>query len=52
MPDKTDIEKVAELLKVQFLPPLDPSDAQSLHKALPGAYSEGKWAPIPTENGH
>nr|VFJ58110.1 MAG: hypothetical protein BECKDK2373C_GA0170839_106318 [Candidatus Kentron sp. DK] len=36
MPDKTDIEKVAELLKVQFLPPLDPGDAQSLHKALPG----------------
>nr|VFJ67611.1 MAG: hypothetical protein BECKDK2373B_GA0170837_11959 [Candidatus Kentron sp. DK]VFJ68776.1 MAG: hypothetical protein BECKDK2373C_GA0170839_11945 [Candidatus Kentron sp. DK] len=36
MPDKTNIEKVAELLKVEFLPPLDPGDAQSLHKALPG----------------
>nr|VFJ43850.1 MAG: hypothetical protein BECKFW1821A_GA0114235_100546 [Candidatus Kentron sp. FW] len=33
---KTELEKVAELLKVEFLPPLDPGDAQSLHKALPG----------------
>ena len=32
---KTDLEKVAELLKVELLPPLDPGDAQSLHKALP-----------------
>nr|VFJ69861.1 MAG: hypothetical protein BECKFW1821B_GA0114236_11734 [Candidatus Kentron sp. FW] len=36
MPENTELEKVAKLLKVQFLPPLDPGDAQSLHKALPG----------------
>nr|VFK32950.1 MAG: hypothetical protein BECKMB1821G_GA0114241_11323 [Candidatus Kentron sp. MB]VFK35757.1 MAG: hypothetical protein BECKMB1821I_GA0114274_11433 [Candidatus Kentron sp. MB]VFK77351.1 MAG: hypothetical protein BECKMB1821H_GA0114242_11275 [Candidatus Kentron sp. MB] len=35
-PKKTELEKVAEPLKVEFLPPLDPGDAQSLHKALPG----------------
>nr|VFK30722.1 MAG: hypothetical protein BECKMB1821G_GA0114241_106929 [Candidatus Kentron sp. MB]VFK34270.1 MAG: hypothetical protein BECKMB1821I_GA0114274_106628 [Candidatus Kentron sp. MB]VFK76627.1 MAG: hypothetical protein BECKMB1821H_GA0114242_106530 [Candidatus Kentron sp. MB] len=37
---KTDLEKVAELLSVEFLPPLDPGDAQFLHKALPG------WLPL------
>jgi len=36
MPEKTELEKVAELLKVQYLPPLDGDEAQSLHKALPG----------------
>jgi hypothetical protein len=36
MPEKTDLEKVAELLHVEYLPPLDGSEAQSLHKALPG----------------
>nr|VFJ87132.1 MAG: hypothetical protein BECKH772A_GA0070896_1000233 [Candidatus Kentron sp. H]VFJ88770.1 MAG: hypothetical protein BECKH772B_GA0070898_1000229 [Candidatus Kentron sp. H]VFJ95026.1 MAG: hypothetical protein BECKH772C_GA0070978_1000180 [Candidatus Kentron sp. H] len=35
-PEKTNIEKVAELLKVQYLPPLDGGEVQSLHKALPG----------------
>ncbi len=38
MPEKTDLEKVAELLHVEILPPLD-ADAnaiQSLHKSLPG----------------
>uniref|UniRef100_UPI004056EE6B hypothetical protein n=1 Tax=Candidatus Electrothrix sp. TaxID=2170559 RepID=UPI004056EE6B len=30
------IEQVAELLGVQLTPPLDPSDVQALHKALPG----------------
>lgn len=36
MPEKTDLEKVAELLNVEYLPPLGGSEAQSLHKALPG----------------
>ncbi len=36
MPEKTDLEKVAELLNVEYLPPLDGSAAQSLHKALLG----------------
>ena len=36
MPEKTDLEKVAELLNVEILPPLDANDIQSLHKALPG----------------
>jgi hypothetical protein len=36
MPEKTDLEKVAELLHVAILPPLDGKEAQSLHKALPG----------------
>lgn len=36
MPEKTDLEKVAELLNIEYLPPLDGSAAQSLHKALPG----------------
>nr|VFK62967.1 MAG: hypothetical protein BECKUNK1418G_GA0071005_102828 [Candidatus Kentron sp. UNK]VFK70675.1 MAG: hypothetical protein BECKUNK1418H_GA0071006_103528 [Candidatus Kentron sp. UNK] len=35
-PEKTDLEKVTKLLKVEFLPSLAPGDAQSLHKALPG----------------
>ncbi len=36
MPEKTDLEKVAELLNVDILPPLDANDIQSLHKSLPG----------------
>ena len=36
MPEKTDLEKVAELLNVEILPPLDSGDILSLHKALPG----------------
>ena len=36
MPEKTDLEKVAELLNVEILPPLDSGDIQSLHKSLPG----------------
>jgi hypothetical protein len=36
MPEKTDLEKVAELLNVEILPPLDANDIQSLHKSLPG----------------
>jgi hypothetical protein len=34
--EKVTIEQVAELLSVQIKPPLDPSDVQELHKALPG----------------
>lgn len=34
--DHVTIEQVAELLGVQLTPPLDPSDVQALHKALPG----------------
>jgi hypothetical protein len=36
MPEKNDLEKVAELLNVEILPPLDANEIQSLHKALPG----------------
>jgi hypothetical protein len=36
MPEKTLIEKLAELLEVEIIPPLDGNDAQALHKALPG----------------
>jgi hypothetical protein len=36
MPEKTDLEKVAELLNVEILPPLDANEIQSLHKSLPG----------------
>lgn len=36
MPEKTELEKVAELLNVEILPQLDANDIQSLHKALPG----------------
>lgn len=36
MPEKTDLEKVAELLHVAILPPLDGSEAQALLKSLPG----------------
>lgn len=36
MPEKTDLEKVAELLNVEILPPLDANAIQSLHKSLPG----------------
>ena len=34
--ERVTIEQVAELLGVQLTPPLDPSDVQALHKALPG----------------
>jgi len=34
--DNVTIEQVAELLGVEFTPPLDPSDVQGLHKSLPG----------------
>ena len=30
------MQQVAALLGVEFVPPLDPSDAQGLHKSLPG----------------
>lgn len=37
MPDGTvTIQQVAEFLGVELAPPLDPSDVQELHKALPG----------------
>jgi hypothetical protein len=36
MPEKTDLEKVAELLNVEILPPLDANEIQSLHKSLLG----------------
>ena len=37
MPEESvTIEQVAELLGVNLTPPLDPSDVQALHKALPG----------------
>lgn len=36
MPEKTDLEKVAELLNVEILHPLDANAIQSLHKSLPG----------------
>jgi hypothetical protein len=36
MPEQTDLEKVAELLNVEILPPLDANEIQSLHKSLPG----------------
>ncbi len=36
MSEKTDLEKVAELLNVEILPPLAANEIQSLHKALPG----------------
>lgn len=36
MPEKTLIEKLAELLEVDIVPPLDGGEAQALHKALPG----------------
>uniref|UniRef100_UPI004057BA2D hypothetical protein n=1 Tax=Candidatus Electronema sp. TaxID=2698783 RepID=UPI004057BA2D len=36
MSEKTDLEKVAELLNVEILSPLDSGDILSLHKALPG----------------
>jgi len=35
-PGKTDLEKVAKLLSVEYLPPLDAGDIQGLHRALPG----------------
>nr|VFJ86992.1 MAG: hypothetical protein BECKH772A_GA0070896_100024 [Candidatus Kentron sp. H]VFJ94922.1 MAG: hypothetical protein BECKH772C_GA0070978_1000151 [Candidatus Kentron sp. H]VFK07295.1 MAG: hypothetical protein BECKH772B_GA0070898_107621 [Candidatus Kentron sp. H] len=35
-PKKTDLEKIAKLLDVQYQPPLDPGDVQSLNKSLPG----------------
>jgi hypothetical protein len=35
MPEKTDLEKVAELLNVEILPLLDANAIQSLHKSLP-----------------
>lgn len=34
--DRVTIEQVAELLGVNLTPPLDPSEVQALHKALPG----------------
>ncbi|WP_339136463.1 MAG: hypothetical protein WGN25_01095 [Candidatus Electrothrix sp. GW3-4] len=34
--ERVTIEQVAELLDVNLTPPLDPSDVQALHKALPG----------------
>lgn len=34
--EEATIEQVAELLGVQLTPPLDASDVQALHKALPG----------------
>lgn len=36
MPEKTTLEKIAELLEVEFTPPLDAAEVQALHKALPG----------------
>lgn len=36
MPEKTTLEKIAELLNVEFPPPLDGAEVQALHKALPG----------------
>jgi len=36
MPKKTNLEKVVELLKVKYLPPLDSGEIQSLHRSLPG----------------
>nr|VFJ57749.1 MAG: hypothetical protein BECKDK2373B_GA0170837_106820 [Candidatus Kentron sp. DK] len=35
-PQKTDLEKIAKLLDVQYQPPLDAGDIQSLNKSLPG----------------
>ena len=36
MPEKTLTEQIAELLGVEFLPPLEPSEIRELQKALPG----------------
>ncbi|MGX9727701.1 MAG: hypothetical protein ACTFAK_10405 [Candidatus Electronema sp. VV] len=36
MPEKTPTEQIAEILGVEFLPLLDPSDVRELQKALPG----------------
>lgn len=36
MPEKTPTEQIAELLGVEFLPLLEPSDVRELQKALPG----------------
>jgi len=35
-PKKIDLEKIAKLLDVQYQPPLDAGDVQSLNKSLPG----------------
>nr|VFJ57552.1 MAG: hypothetical protein BECKFW1821B_GA0114236_10352 [Candidatus Kentron sp. FW] len=35
-PEKADLEKIAKLLDVQYQPPLDAGDIQSLNKSLPG----------------
>jgi hypothetical protein len=35
MPEKTPTEQIAEILGVEFLPLLDPSDVRELQKALP-----------------
>nr|VFJ63606.1 MAG: hypothetical protein BECKFW1821C_GA0114237_100448 [Candidatus Kentron sp. FW] len=35
-PKKPDLGELAQFLNVQYLPPLDSDDVQSLHKALPG----------------
>ncbi|MGR0482778.1 MAG: hypothetical protein ACTFAL_15630 [Candidatus Electronema sp. V4] len=36
MPEKTPTEQIAEILGVEFLPLLDPSEVRELQKALPG----------------
>nr|VFJ57699.1 MAG: hypothetical protein BECKDK2373B_GA0170837_10689 [Candidatus Kentron sp. DK]VFJ59459.1 MAG: hypothetical protein BECKDK2373C_GA0170839_107134 [Candidatus Kentron sp. DK] len=33
---KADLDKIAKLLDVQYQPPLDAGDVQSLNKSLPG----------------
>ncbi len=39
MPEKTPTEQIAEILGVEFLPLLDPSDVRELQKALPGYHA-------------
>nr|VFJ46112.1 MAG: hypothetical protein BECKDK2373C_GA0170839_10142 [Candidatus Kentron sp. DK] len=34
--EKTVAEKIAKLVKVEYLPPLDPGEIKALYKALPG----------------
>nr|VFK16148.1 MAG: hypothetical protein BECKLPF1236B_GA0070989_10901 [Candidatus Kentron sp. LPFa] len=36
IPEQSMMEKVAKLLDVEYLPPLDPREIRSLNKALPG----------------